>query len=247
MNARCETVAPEHATDAMPMLEALAPSMQAIAGLLRACVGADACLIAIKRSGARRGQLCSYEISSRRGLAASPAAKALFDLPEQQVLVDIPSLEDSAMRRMAEIIATAAQLNQVSSVMCLPLHLMSMKARVCVVSQHGCFTPVDLGNLALLAEQVGALIECIHFGEQLAMDATGHQRRQISRDLHDSAIQPLIGLKLGLEALRRRLAEEDYLVKDLDDLIAVAAGGIGEMREYVGALRAHSRSRAVHT
>jgi signal transduction histidine kinase len=86
-------------------------------------------------------------------------------------------------------------------------------------------------------------MECVNFDERLAMDLARHERRQISRDLHDSAIQPFIGLKLGLEALRRRLAEEDHLVKDLDDLIAIAGAGIGEWREYVGALRAASPSR----
>jgi signal transduction histidine kinase len=69
------------------------------------------------------------------------------------------------------------------------------------------------------------------------MDWARHERRQISRDLHDSAIQPLIGLKLGLEALRRRLGSDDHLVKDLDDLIAIARAGVGELRDYVGALK----------
>jgi signal transduction histidine kinase len=248
MNARCEIVASEHTTGAKRKLQALAPSMQVIADLLRACLGADACLIAIKRSGGRRVQLYgTYEKASQRGSAVSQAAQALLGLPGEPVLVNGSPVEDSAMLRTAAVITAVAQVNQVNSFMCLPLRVTAMKARVCIASQHGCFTPVDLGNLALVAEQVSRLIECIHFGEQLVTDLTGHERRQISRDLHDSTIQPLIGLKLGLEALRRRLSEDHYLVKDLDDLIGVAAGSIGELREYVGALRSASRSGAVHT
>jgi signal transduction histidine kinase len=70
------------------------------------------------------------------------------------------------------------------------------------------------------------------------------ERRQISRDLHDSAIQPFIGLKLGLEALRRRLAGNDQVAKDLDYLIAIAGAGVGELREYVGALKTTPPSSA---
>jgi signal transduction histidine kinase len=242
MNARCATVRPEHATGAKLKFEALAPSMQAIAELLRASIGADACLIAIKPSGGRRGQLyATCEMASQRGSAVSQAVQALLDLPGQPLLVNGSPVAGSAMRRTVAILTAQAQ---VSSFICLPLRVTAMKVRVCIASHHRCFTPVDLANLAPLAEHVSTLIECIHFGEQLAIDSTRHQRRQVSRDLHDSAIQPLIGLKLGLEALRRRLAGQHYLVKDLDDLIAVAAGGIGELREYVGALRAASRNGA---
>jgi signal transduction histidine kinase len=248
MNARCETVVSECAAAAKLKLEALAPSMQTIADLVRASLGADACLIAIKRSGRRRQQLYgTYEMTPQGGNAVSQAAQALFDLPGQPVLVNGPLVEGSAMHRTAAIVAAVAQVNHVNSFMCLTLRGTAMKARICVASQHGSFTPVHLGNLTLLAEQVSTLIECTHFGEQLVTHLTGKERRRISRDLHDSAIQPLIGLKLGLEALRRRLAEEHYLAKDLDDLIAVAAGGIGELRDYVGALRAASRSAAGHT
>jgi signal transduction histidine kinase len=248
MNARCEIVTSEQTTGAKPKPGALASSMQAIADLLGACLGADSCLIAIKRPGGRRAELYgTYEKASQLGRAIRQAAQALFELPGEPLLVDSPPVEGSAMRRTAATISAVAQVNQVNSFMSLPLRVTAMKARVCIASQHGCFTAVDLGNLALLAEQVSTLIECIHFGEQLVTDVTGHERRQISRDLHDSAVQPLIGLKLGLEALRRRLSEDHHLVKELDDLIDVAAGSIGELREYVGALRPESRSGAVHT
>lgn len=248
MNARCEIVASEHATGAKLKFAAPAPSMRAIADLLRACLGADACLIAIKRSRGRRGQLYgTYETASQLAGAISQATQALFDLPGEPVLVNSPPVEGSAMRRTAASITAVAQVKPVNSFMCLPLRVTAMKARVCIASQHQRFTVLDLGNLAVLAEQVSTLIECIHFGEQLVTDLTGYERRRISRDLHDSAIQPLIGLKFGLEALRRRCTEEHQLVKDLDDLIALAAGGISEFREYVGALRAASRRAALHT
>jgi signal transduction histidine kinase len=60
--------------------------------------------------------------------------------------------------------------------------------------------------------------------------------RRISRDLHDGAIQPYIGLKLGLEALRRS-APEGRFAQQLDELIKMATDSVQELRGYVGALK----------
>lgn len=71
--------------------------------------------------------------------------------------------------------------------------------------------------------------------------AVVRERRRISRDLHDSTIQPYIGLKLGLEALRLRLAGADPIAREVDELIAIAGQGINELRRYVGTLKHPSR------
>lgn len=233
-------MAQEHATGSDLEFEALAPSIRAIAEILRACVGADVCLIAVEHSGGLTGQLYgTQEIASTRKSAASQATRALLDLPAKPVLFTGRPVRGAAIRRAA---AALAHLAPVSSFVCLPLRLAALDARVCIASEQGCFTPVDLVHLTSVAKQVSTVMECISFGERLAMELARHKRRQISRDLHDSAIQPIIGLKLGLEALRRRLAEEPHLVTELDDLIALAGAGIGELRQYVGALRVASAS-----
>ena len=243
MNARCGTVALEHATRSDSKFEPLAPSIRAIAEMLRACVDADVCLIAVGSSGGQGGQLYgTAELASGQGSAASQATQALLELPAEPVLLNGQPVP-SATRRAAAAVAAAADLTQVSSFICLPVRVSALNARICIASKQRCFTSVDVLNVAPLAEQVRTVMECVYFGERLAMDLARHERRQISRDLHDSAIQPFIGLKLGLEALRRRLAQEEHLVKDLDDLIAIASAGIGELREYVGVLKAASPSR----
>jgi signal transduction histidine kinase len=243
MNARCGTVALEHATSADPKLEPLAPSIRAIAEMLRACVDADVCLVAVEGSGGQDGQLYgTAELASDHGSAASQATQALLELPAEPVLLNGQPVPP-ATRRAAAAVAAAAELTQVSSFICLPVRVSALNVRICIVSKQRCFTSVDVLNVAPLAEQVRTVMESVYFGERLAMDLARHERRQISRDLHDSAIQPFIGLKLGLEAMRRRVAEEDRLVKDLDDLIAIAGAGIEELREYIGALRTASANR----
>lgn len=243
MNARCETIPSGHAISPDPKFESLAPSIRAIAEILRAHAGADACLIAVESSSGQGGQLYgTHEKRSAQGAAATEATQVLLGLPAEPVLLNglpVPP----ATRRAAAAVAAAADLTQVNSFMCLPVRVAALNARICIAIEQGCFTSEDLLNVAPLAEQVRTVMESVYFGERLAMDLARHERRQISRDLHDSAIQPFIGLKLGLEAMRRRVAEEGNLVKDLDDLIAIAGAGIEELREYVGALRAASANR----
>jgi signal transduction histidine kinase len=233
-------MAREYAAGSDLELESLAPSIRVIAEMLRACIGADVCLFAIERSSGLGGQLYgTHEMASARGRAASRATRALLDLPAKPVLFNGRPVRGAAIRRAA---AAVAHLTPVSSFICLPLRVAGLGARVCIAREQGCFTSVDLVNLTSLAKQVSTIMECISFGERLAMDLARRKRRQISRDLHDSAIQPIIGLKLGLEALRRRLADEHHLVTELDDLITLAGAGIGELRQYVGALRVASAS-----
>lgn len=80
--------------------------------------------------------------------------------------------------------------------------------------------------------------------DPLARSIASQERRRISRDLHDGTIQPYIGLKLALEALRRRLGDEGPLAREVDELIRMAADGIGELRSYVGRLRERERARS---
>lgn len=243
MNARCGNMAREHATASGLEFESFAPSIKAIAEMLRASVPADACLIAIERAGGEGGQLYgTHERPSERETAASHATQALLNLPAEPVLFNGSPVPGLATGRAAATVAALADLTQVSSFISLPLRVAVLNGRICIASQQGRFTSVDLVKLTPLAEQVGAVMESIYRGERLAVDLARHTRRQVSRDLHDSVIQPIIALKLGLEALRRRLTKDKQLAKDLNDLIAMAGAGIGELRQYVGALRAASTS-----
>lgn len=71
----------------------------------------------------------------------------------------------------------------------------------------------------------------------LADTAAAGERRRISLDLHDSAIQPYLGLRLGLEALRRRMDADNPLARDIDELFMMTQDSIAELRGYVRVLR----------
>ena len=66
-------------------------------------------------------------------------------------------------------------------------------------------------------------------------------RRKISRDIHDGAIQPYIGLKLALEALARKVPSAHPLSKDIGRLIEMTSIEIAELRRYTKGLRGQRR------
>ena len=77
----------------------------------------------------------------------------------------------------------------------------------------------------------------------LAAMATMAMRQKISIDLHDSTIQPYIGLKLGIEALRRKIPEGAPLAAELDELVIMAGESIAELRQYVSGLKSQINSQ----
>jgi signal transduction histidine kinase len=217
--------------------------MRAIVEMLRACVNAEICLIAIEDSGGPGGALFgTHEAPSE---LASAASQALLGLPAEALVFAAPLVQGAPTGRAAAAVAALAPRRELNSFVCLPLSAAGLNARLCFASAQSAVTSARLADLTQLAEQVSTVMKSIHFGARLALDSARHERRQISRDLHDSAIQPFIGLKLGLEALRRRLARDEDLLKDLDDLIAVAGAGVGELRGYVGALKAPPARKTV--
>lgn len=63
------------------------------------------------------------------------------------------------------------------------------------------------------------------------------ERQKISRDVHDSAVQPYIGLKLALEALARKVPPDHPLYKDIARLVDMTSREIAGLRRYVKGLK----------
>jgi signal transduction histidine kinase len=108
--------------------------------------------------------------------------------------------------------------------------------RLFLVSRGYGFRRDEVRCLTEAVSQAALLIENLRLVQELASTVAHDERRRISRDLHDGAIQPYIGLKLGLEALRRS-APEGRFAQQLDELIKMATDSVQELRGYVGALK----------
>lgn len=85
--------------------------------------------------------------------------------------------------------------------------------------------------LARIAAQELRAIDRIDLLDRIASDSAALERKKIALDLHDTAIQSYIGLQLGLVALRKKAAPSNPLSADLDQLVAMAADVVVQLRD----------------
>jgi signal transduction histidine kinase len=119
------------------------------------------------------------------------------------------------------------------------------------------FDIADVEFLIQVTDYLMPVIDSIRLVDRLATEAADEERKRIARDIHDSIIQPYIGLQMGLAGLRRKLAgdfmessanpaELLQLIKnaaeDTDRLIVMTGDGIGDLRRYVRGLRDEGES-----
>ncbi|GER15708.1 sensor histidine kinase [Variovorax boronicumulans] len=132
---------------------------------------------------------------------------------------------------------TIAALLEARAFISAPLPMRLGEGRVFISSRDGRLGKSDALFLAHLMEQIFPVIETIEVLDRMASEAASTERLKIALDLHDTAIQPYIGLRMGLCALRKRAAADNPLREDLDKLADVADGVIADLRRYAGEVR----------
>ena len=109
--------------------------------------------------------------------------------------------------------------------------------RLFVTSDQFGFSQADIEFVAQASDAMAMVVENMYLVEELAAQAVEHERVTISRDLHDTTIQPYIGLKLALDALQREAGENNALSPRIADLIAMAELTIRDLRDYASTLK----------
>jgi signal transduction histidine kinase len=188
------------------------------------------------------------------GAAPIPAevADMLLELPAEQPILypeqALPwqRLKQIARRRLrragagaettrhAELGAAVAALLEVESFISVSLRNSGGTAsRLYLTTHHQRFNDSDIHFLRQVAEHVAPVLENIRLVDRLAADAAEHERERIARNIHDSVIQPYIGMQMGLAAVREKLAAgRGDVTADLDRLIALADSGITDLRGF---------------
>ena len=98
----------------------------------------------------------------------------------------------------------------------------------------------DLHDLTWLHETLHELLPLLERSdllEQLQRETASQERERIGRDLHDSAVQPYLGLKYGLEAIARRATPDNPLAQPLQQLAQMATDELQTLRDVVSGLR----------
>jgi signal transduction histidine kinase len=162
--------------------------------------------------------------------------------------------KDKPDTKVGVAVQTAANLLDANSFVTVPLRQRDkVLGRVYVTSRKSrAFDRTDAAFLVQVAEHVVSVLEHTRLIDRLATEAAEQERKRIARDIHDSIIQPYIGLQMGLVGVRRRLSTDtidvdgnDYpLLKivseaasDTDRLIEMTTDGISDLRGYVHVLR----------
>jgi signal transduction histidine kinase len=145
-------------------------------------------------------------------------------------------------RNSAQRSAAVAAMLEARAFISAALPLRLGEGRVFVSSRNGHFNKSDALFLAHLMEQIFPVIETIEVLDRMASEAAATERLKISLDLHDTAVQPYIGLRMGLCALRKKAAPDNPLIEDLDKLAEVANGVIADLRRFAGAVKLGAES-----
>ena len=119
----------------------------------------------------------------------------------------------------------------------IPLPLKKGEGRIYIVSKKQGYSRSDATFLRHLAAQVFPVIENIELLDRLASEAAFRERQKIARDLHDSTIQPYIGLRHALSAMRLGVAPDNPLLDELDKILAMCTEVIGDMRNFAKSVR----------
>src|ERR1051325_3913577 len=122
----------------------------------------------------------------------------------------------------------------------------TFRGRLYLTAKDRYFNYSDIDFLRQVMDHVMPMVDNIQLVDRLASQASEYERQRISRDIHDSAIQPYIGLKLGLEALRRKVSNDDPVASGLAELVEKTDSVIKDLRTYVGDLQDPTSSERVN-
>lgn len=97
----------------------------------------------------------------------------------------------------------------------------------------------DMEFLLQLMDHVTPVMENIRLIDNLASDAAEQERRRIAHDIHDSVIQPYLGLQFGLSALDQKLEVGNTAIRgDIQELLELTNIELAELRRFMWGLRA---------
>jgi len=138
-----------------------------------------------------------------------------------------------------EACAAIADMLNAQSFISAPLQSTRDAGRIYIISNNVAYRLDDTLFLAQAVDQAFRLIEHVRTLDRLASGAAGQERQRIVGDLHDTTIQPYIGLKLGLEALQAQAGSDNPLNRPIEGLLKMTGEVISDLRRYVDNLKNH--------
>ncbi|HEX8118908.1 MAG TPA: histidine kinase, partial [Pyrinomonadaceae bacterium] len=114
----------------------------------------------------------------------------------------------------------------------------SIVGRLYLTGGRGTFSEPDVEFLEQLIMQVAPVLDNIRLLERLLSNAAEQERQRLARDIHDSVIQPYLGLQYRLAAIRNKHgAGGTDVSRDLERLFESTAKEIDGLRGFVRGLK----------
>lgn len=226
-----------------------ANGIDALSEILRVGLRADVCFVALFDMQANAHTLhgsvdrcLPHYTRGRNRLGTRPIllpadGQAVYHCASYRSLRTGRHCSNIASHKVQQRLALMADMLGVSSMMSVPLgEGNACIGRVYIGSNKRRYSSQDVSLLRQSAKYACSLINSIQLAKRLARKLASQERQRISGDVRETGMQPYVGLKLGLEAMRRRFRGTE-LAANLDQLIRIANDGIGELRQYLKALK----------
>lgn len=142
---------------------------------------------------------------------------------------------DNAMAAQCQVLAN---LLDTTSFMTVPYSQRDgTEGRVYMTAGRRPFEQVDVDFFGQLMTTISNVVEGMQLMDELVSRAAEHERYRISLDIHDTTIQPYIGLKLGLDAVAREAGPDNPLSPRLGELLGMTENTIRDLRRYMTTLQ----------
>lgn len=100
----------------------------------------------------------------------------------------------------------------------------------------------DASALTSAAPELLRVIESAAVVDKLQEASASEERARIGRDLHDSAIQPYLGLKFAVESVALRIPPDNPARGEIDALAKLVNDEVASLRELISGLRSGAGS-----
>jgi signal transduction histidine kinase len=218
---------------------------------LRSFYNADSCLLVLPRSdgdgyylrrvdrGTKDGEASVLEIGeevSRLLRSPSPQEAVIRPATQRTLIYDIVTGESSGRNGNSDLVANTLDAKSLLSV---PVQYRREPiGRLYLTGKRLKFDQSDIEFIIQLIDQIIPVLDNIRLIDDLASNAGEQERHKIARDIHDSVIQPYIGLNLGLTAISQKLARGDHNVaQEVKKLSELVLNQITDLRQYIGGLK----------
>ncbi len=229
-------------------------TIQSIIESLRTFYNADSCLLVFSKTSNGAGPYYLHradraetkhqkptEMTQETAwmlLLASPTQAAIYRKRGRgkTIIYDVKTA-----RWTEEILESPTLFNAFEGKSCLTVPVFNsnqMLGRLYVVDAKRSFDQAEIDFVLQVIKQMIPVLENIRLVDRLASEAAEQERRKIGQDIHDSVIQPYIGLQFGLSAVKQKLISGNTdVMTEIKDLLELTEGEIQELRHYVGGLR----------